>query len=53
LKLAVSDDFGWPTQAIESAAFALLAYYRWKQLPGSIPTTTGAAHAVLLGQLTQ
>ena len=48
-----SEDFGWPAQAIEAAAFALLAYYRWKGLPANIPETTGASRAVLLGQLTQ
>jgi anhydro-N-acetylmuramic acid kinase len=42
----------WPTQAVESAAFALLAYYRWKELPGNIPATTGARRPVLLGQVT-
>ena len=48
-----ADDFGWPTEVVEAAAFALLAYYRWKQLPANIPETTGAARRALLGQITQ
>ena len=34
------------------AAFALLAFYRWKKIPGNLPATTGAKRAVLLGQVT-
>ena len=52
-RVCTSEDFGWPSQAIEAAAFALLAYYRWRKLPANIPETTGASHAVLLGQVTQ
>jgi anhydro-N-acetylmuramic acid kinase len=52
-RVSTSEDFGWPTQAIEASAFALLAYYRWRELPANIPETTGASHAVLLGQVTQ
>lgn len=51
--VCTSEASGWPTQAIEAAAFALLAYYRWKKLPANIPETTGASRAVLLGQVTQ
>ena len=46
------EKLGWPLQAIEPAAFALLAYLRFKNLPGNIPETTGARRAVLLGQIT-
>jgi len=51
MRVCRSEDFGWPTQAIEAAAFALLAYYRWKELPANIPETTGASRTVLLGQV--
>ena len=46
------EEIGWPAQAIEPAAFALLAWLRLKGKPGNIPETTGAARAVLLGQIT-
>jgi anhydro-N-acetylmuramic acid kinase len=52
LRIETSDHFGWPSQSIEAAAFALLTYYRWKNLPANIPATTGASRAVLLGQVT-
>jgi anhydro-N-acetylmuramic acid kinase len=50
--VCTSADLGWPTESIEAAAFALLAFYRWKQLPANIPQTTGASRATLLGQIT-
>jgi anhydro-N-acetylmuramic acid kinase len=43
--------FGWPPQSIEPAAFALLAALRLEGKPGNLPATTGARHAVLLGQI--
>lgn len=52
VQITTSDHFGWPPQAIEPAAFALLAYYRWNNLPANIPATTGASRTVLLGQIT-
>ena len=48
-----SDDLGWPAQAIEAAAFALLAWRRWHGLPGNLPATTGARRPVLCGQITE
>jgi anhydro-N-acetylmuramic acid kinase len=44
---------GWPANSIEPAAFALLAWLRVKGKPGNLPSTTGARHAVLCGQVTQ
>ncbi|HAV63241.1 MAG TPA: anhydro-N-acetylmuramic acid kinase [Verrucomicrobiales bacterium] len=44
---------GWPRQAIEPAAFALLAWRRWQEMAGNLPETTGARRAVLLGQITE
>lgn len=52
-QLKTCEDYGWPAQAVEPAAFALLAYQRIKGKPGNIPSTTGAKRAVLLGQITE
>jgi anhydro-N-acetylmuramic acid kinase len=52
VQIQTSDHFGWPAQAIEPAAFALLAYYRWNNLVANIPATTGASRVALLGQVT-
>lgn len=46
-------DHGWPLQAVEPAAFAWLAWLRWKRKPWPFPETTGARRAALLGQLTE
>ena len=48
-----SEDFGWPLQSIEAAAFALLAYLRVHQQPGNLPQTTGSRRPVLLGQISE
>ena len=47
-----SDERGWPASAIEPAAFALLAFFRWQRIPANFPATTGATRAVLLGSIT-
>jgi anhydro-N-acetylmuramic acid kinase len=51
-ELAASDGFGLPVEAKEAAAFALLAWQTWHQLPGNLPTATGANRPVILGQVT-
>lgn len=51
-EVVTCDSLGWPAQAIEPAAFALLAWMRVKGKPGNFPETTGASRAVLLGQVT-
>jgi anhydro-N-acetylmuramic acid kinase len=51
-KVVTCDSFGWPAQAIEPAAFALLAWLRINGRPGNIPATTGAKRSALLGQVT-
>jgi anhydro-N-acetylmuramic acid kinase len=51
-EIVSADKLGWPLQAIEPAAFALLAYLRFRNHPGNIPETTGACRPVLLGQIT-
>jgi anhydro-N-acetylmuramic acid kinase len=35
----------------EAIAFALLAYWRWHDIPGNLPRVTGAAAPVLLGNI--
>ncbi|MEM9772369.1 MAG: anhydro-N-acetylmuramic acid kinase [Cyanobacteria bacterium P01_D01_bin.73] len=34
----------------EAIAFAILAYWHWHNIPGNIPSVTGASHAIPLGQ---
>ncbi len=43
---------GWPPEAVEGAAFALLARERLLGRPGNLPETTGASRPVLCGQVT-
>jgi anhydro-N-acetylmuramic acid kinase len=47
-----SDALGLPAEAKEAAAFALLAYETWHRRPGNIPSATGAARPVILGEIT-
>ena len=35
----------------EAIAFAVLAYWRWHQIPGNLPQVTGAKSSVLLGDI--
>ena len=51
-ELAVSEDFGFPAETKEAAAFALLAWQTWHHLPGNVPAATGAARPAILGQVT-
>lgn len=46
-----SEDLGWPSQAIEGAAFALLAYLRVYEQPLDLTTITGGKKSSLLGQM--
>ena len=52
VEIQTSLDFGWPLQAVEPAAFAWLAWLRWKRKPWAFPETTGARRAAMLGQVT-
>ena len=51
-KLTTTGQFGLPAEAKEAAAFALLAWLTWHQLPGNVPAATGARRPVVLGQVT-
>jgi anhydro-N-acetylmuramic acid kinase len=51
-KVDSSSAFGIPAEAKEAAAFALLAWQTIHHLPGNLPSATGAAHPVILGQIT-
>lgn len=35
----------------EAIAFAILAYWRWQEIPANLPSVTGAKAAVLLGEI--
>ncbi|HKF49594.1 MAG TPA: anhydro-N-acetylmuramic acid kinase [Terracidiphilus sp.] len=50
--LTTTEEFGLPASAKEAAAFALLAWQTWHNLPGNVPAATGAARPVILGQVT-
>jgi anhydro-N-acetylmuramic acid kinase len=54
LGIAVStiDEHGIPSQAKEAMAFALLAWLRWNNLPGNVPSATGASKPMVLGKVT-
>jgi len=51
-QVQTSEDYGWPLQSVEPAAFALLASLRLQGRSGNLPQTTGAKRPVLLGQIT-
>jgi anhydro-N-acetylmuramic acid kinase len=44
---------GVDSDSKEAIAFALLAYWRWHNIPGNLPKVTGARSAVLLGKIHQ
>ncbi|MBM4434497.1 MAG: anhydro-N-acetylmuramic acid kinase [Chloroflexi bacterium] len=45
------DDLGVPSEAREAIAFAILAVYRLRELPNTLPAVTGARGAVCAGAL--
>jgi anhydro-N-acetylmuramic acid kinase len=52
VKLRQMDELGIPAQAKEAVAFALMAWLTWHNLPGNVPSATGALRPVILGRVT-
>lgn len=50
-RVQTTNDVGLDADSKEAIAFAVLAYWRWHDIPGNLPSVTGAAHAVLLGDI--
>lgn len=46
-----TDAAGLSVDFKEAIAFGVLAYWRWRNLPGNLPDVTGAAAAVPLGEI--
>ncbi len=51
VKVVTSDKYGFPPEAIESIAFALLGYAALKGIPANLPQVTGAKKRVILGKI--
>jgi anhydro-N-acetylmuramic acid kinase len=51
LQIRSSDEFGLPSEAKESAAFALLAFQTWNRRPSNVPSATGAKRSAILGKI--
>ena len=49
--VATTDDAGVNAKAKEAIAFAVLAYWRMNQIPGNLPSATGARGNALLGEI--
>jgi anhydro-N-acetylmuramic acid kinase len=50
-KIVTTDDAGINGDYKEAIAFAVLAYWRHHQIPGNLPTATGAKQPMLLGDV--
>jgi anhydro-N-acetylmuramic acid kinase len=51
VQLRFSDEFGLPSEAKESVAFAVLAYETWNQRASNVPSATGAKREAVLGKI--
>lgn len=45
------EDMGWASKDRETLAFGLMAYAAWFGLPNTLPSATGARHAVVAGRI--
>ena len=52
-QVITTEDCGWPVNAIEGAAFALLAAFRIWEIENNLPKTTGAKSAVTMGKISE
>lgn len=52
-KVASTDERQLDADYKEAIAFAILAYWRWHNIPGNLPSVTGASRPCLLGELWQ
>lgn len=52
LSVRVTDDLGMSAEAKEAVSFAILAHRTLNNLPGNLPSATGARRAVVLGHVT-
>lgn len=53
VQIRVTEDYGWPDQSIEGAAFACMAAAKVLNKNSNLPHSTGASRAVSLGKITQ
>lgn len=51
IPVLTTDQAGLNADAKEAIAFAILAYWRYHQIPGNLPSVTGAKRPILLGDL--
>jgi anhydro-N-acetylmuramic acid kinase len=51
IPVLTTDDVGVSADLKEAIAFAVLAYWRLNQIPGNLPSVTGATHSALLGEI--
>ncbi len=51
IEVLTTDDAGVNADAKEAIAFAVLAYWRMLNIPGNLPSATGAREAALLGEI--
>ena len=49
--IETSENHGAPTSAVEAMAFAWLAHRRLHDLPGNLPSVTGASRSAVLGAI--
>ncbi len=51
IPVVTTDEIGLSADFKEAIAFAVLAYWRFHEIPGNLPAATGAPQEVLLGEI--